>query len=450
MPTQQELIDQQAEQEALRLQQEEEANKQAAQTTKTTTQTTPGVEKIGDFGGQEAFKVKGRPVNYGGTTVVTNQKVLDENLSRGATAGGWMLPPSISEEQVNRAFTPIAGEKPKLDQAKLDRLARMGRINEAGRVVGVAADVLGLGLGANVNKRPTDDLAAKLFDENDNVYKKLDDDKNKYRDKVAKWMNGRAAQPVYKTKTTTEKTNDIRETENVLLKTKPKDAGAGGKDDTYRLFYDDGRVAAEVKKDQVNKLYQLIINDGSLSAEEAGRVKLAMSRMGQTGWNDNEQYGIVADLALKTNSGRKFLGIKDGEQIPKTTPNTYQQVGGLKIPVSGSNTDSPTQGESRAVQGEIRKVMNNAPVISIDLGGRKVDVGQDDYNAVLAEVVAETKGLNLDDKTLKAKVIAKISSRYNQEQAVKEKEALDQYRNADGTPKPAAKITATGNDARQF
>lgn len=465
MPTQQEIIDQQnaqlqADQEALYLQQQEQARKQAAQNTQTqvATPTTQGVQRIeGDFGGQEAFKVKGRPVNNGSKTVVINQKVLDEDLSRDAIPGGWKLPPSIPEEQVGRLFSPIAGEKPTIDQAKLDRLARMGRINEAGRVVGVAADVLGLGLGANVNKRPTDDLAAKLFDENDNVYKKLDDDKNKYRDRVAKWMNGRAAQPVYKTVTTTEKTNDIRETENVLLKTKPKDGAAGGKDNEFVILAADGtRLTAPIKKDQAMKALGLIETHGS--AADVNSVRLLKTQMADGSINDNDLYYQVQNLTLKYPESRKFFGISDNyaEQLPgKTT--AFQEgvdVNGKKYVVTGMNAGSNKDKEKVALRNVINEksgVTDNI-VAEIDMGGTKIGVTDKDleqYRAIVTKPDPSKAGLPSSALTplTKEQIDQKALELMKIDIAEQQKA---QYQNPDGTYKPAAKITATGKDPLEF
>lgn len=487
----------QAEQEALYQLQQEEARKQAAQNAQTqpqaqvATPTTQGVQRIeGDFGGQEAFKVKGRPVNYGGKTVVTNQKVLDENLSRDATPGGWMLPPSVSEEQLNRAFKPIAGETPKVDQAKLDRLARMGRINEAGRVVGVAADVLGLGLGANVNKRPTDDLAAKLFDENDNVYKKLDDDKSKYRDKVAKWMNGRAAQPVYKTVTTTEKTNDIRETENVLLKTKPKDGAAGANEEMFELFSKDDLKTpkARLNKSQTIKAFEIMLDSGKLPSDLASSVRAAKFQMGEGNPNPDATKHLLSAGWEYVPELQQALGISTPVPAAKSVPfKDGQKVGDTTYNVTGTIADTPEQKAAAAMKNKTQEVMGKpANVLEIDMGGVKIGVDKVLYDKTVDEIMREQAvidtenqfkaseaqerkntglgahvskvrdpeafnrkvyenmaGVTIDPKDLDQKVRARIIGKYKTDQ-------VNQYKNDDGTVKPAAKITATGKDARQF
>lgn len=439
----------QAEQEALYLQQQEEARKQAAQNAQTqvATPTTQGVQRIeGDFGGQEAFKVKGRPVDYGSKTVVINQKVLDEDLSRDAVPGGWKLPPSIPEEQVGRLFSPIAGEKPKVDQAKLDRLARMGRINEAGRVVGVAADVLGLGLGANVNKRPTDDLAAKLFDENDNVYKKLDDDKNKYRDRVAKWMNGRAAQPVYKTVTTTEKTNDIRETEDVLLKTKPKDAAGGGKDNTFNIYDADGNVVAQTKLDKAMKAVSMMEQDPNISAADAKSVRLMNQKMATGNIDTQGIFYLTQSLSLKYPSVRRLFGISENkaESINgPAIPRADVKIGDKSYTATAPLTNND-QREAISVQNKINQVAGNEPDVPVMFGNMEFSIPAKDYAQARNEVLTDpANSLEKDEDKLHALTVEKIKNGMIQS-SMKESDKQNQK------PKPAAKITATGNDARQF
>lgn len=82
---------------------------------------------------------------------VTPAPVVDESKAR-------------AEEQVKRFFSASIPE-PKLDEKKLDRINRMGKINQLSKGVGVVGDILGLALGANVRKKAPDTETPRLMQE---------------------------------------------------------------------------------------------------------------------------------------------------------------------------------------------------------------------------------------------------------------------------------------------
>lgn len=88
--------------------------------------------------------------------------------------------PTNSADKWVKKFFSAREKKPVVDQDKLDRLQRMGRINEIGRGVSVLGDILGSGLGAPVKRRQPDSTAPALYQNYQNTLDKYKDDIDKY------------------------------------------------------------------------------------------------------------------------------------------------------------------------------------------------------------------------------------------------------------------------------
>ena len=74
------------------------------------------------------------------------------------------LPAGVSQaDKLMQQLFAIREPKPVFDQAKADRLQKMGRINQLGKGIGVLGDMLSLGLGANVRQRRPDTTSPALY-----------------------------------------------------------------------------------------------------------------------------------------------------------------------------------------------------------------------------------------------------------------------------------------------
>lgn len=71
-------------------------------------------------------------------------------------------PEERSKEILKRIYEKNVPE-PVFDQAKADRLQRMGRINQMGRGIGVLGDMLATGLGAPIKRRQPDTVSNALY-----------------------------------------------------------------------------------------------------------------------------------------------------------------------------------------------------------------------------------------------------------------------------------------------
>ena len=82
--------------------------------------------------------------------------------------------------EIVQSFYSIHEPEPVVDQAKLDRLQRMGRINGLGRGVSVLSDALAVGMGANVNRRQPDQTSPALYAAYQNTLDKFDTEKKSF------------------------------------------------------------------------------------------------------------------------------------------------------------------------------------------------------------------------------------------------------------------------------
>lgn len=69
---------------------------------------------------------------------------------------------SKADEILQRIYSKSVPE-PVFDQAKADRLQKMGRINQMGRGIGVLGDMLATGLGAPIKRRQSDTVSNALY-----------------------------------------------------------------------------------------------------------------------------------------------------------------------------------------------------------------------------------------------------------------------------------------------
>jgi len=86
---------------------------------------------------------------------------------------------SKAEELIQKIYSTNVPE-PVFDQAKADRLKRMGRINQMGKGISVLGDMLASGLGANVNRRQDDGTAARLYQSYEQNLDKYKNDQDVY------------------------------------------------------------------------------------------------------------------------------------------------------------------------------------------------------------------------------------------------------------------------------
>lgn len=97
-----------------------------------------------------------------------------------------------TQERVQQ-FYETREKAPVIDQAKVDRLKRMGRINQVGQGVKVLGDILTTGLGANVKRRQPDQTAPALYQSYQNMLDRYEAQKDafNYRDFQTKRDNVR-------------------------------------------------------------------------------------------------------------------------------------------------------------------------------------------------------------------------------------------------------------------
>lgn len=102
------------------------------------------------------------------------QKLQEEELKKNE-------PGKLSKQQeiLQRIYSANVPE-PVFDQAKADRLKRMGRVNQMGNGLSVLGDMLATGLGANVKRRQEDGTAARLYQSYENNLDKYKNDKDVY------------------------------------------------------------------------------------------------------------------------------------------------------------------------------------------------------------------------------------------------------------------------------
>lgn len=86
---------------------------------------------------------------------------------------------SKAEELLQKIYSTNVPE-PVFDQAKADRLKRMGRVNNMGKSISVLADIAASGMGANVKRRQDDGTAARLFQSYENNLDKYKNDQDVY------------------------------------------------------------------------------------------------------------------------------------------------------------------------------------------------------------------------------------------------------------------------------
>jgi len=106
-----------------------------------------------------------------------------EPISNQSTVAVPVEQPLSRAEQLMQQLYSTREAAPVHDQAKEDRLVRMGRINQIGRGIGVLGDVLTLGLGGKVNRSQPDRVQPMLYQQYQALMdkEKADQDSYKYR-----------------------------------------------------------------------------------------------------------------------------------------------------------------------------------------------------------------------------------------------------------------------------
>lgn len=413
--------------------------------TETKVEETPAGEfqYLGKVNGQDVYKTGETLRPSSKTTTTTNEKVLNEKLSQAATEAQLATFPRPDQiEAFRKIFTP-AGED-KNNQERLDRLNRMGKINEFGRSVNVLGDIFSLAKGANVRLRKPDDIAPRLFDAEDNIYKKKDDADRKRNDDIMKVIAGRAAKPVYDTVTTKEEKTDYTKSGKYQLKDPNAGKDGAGKDNNFNIYNETGQVVATVQKDKAMKALSMIEQDKSISATDMNSVRLMKVKMADGSLSDNEIYYLVQGLSLKYPSVRKFLGVSDnnsergaGETVPFKNG---IDINGKNVNVSDLNNANPAQREAMAQRNKIKGISGNEPAAQLNLGGTTVDISKGDYEAARLKVLSDPKNQSLEEKELHNLTMQQVGDDLKKGQK-------QQYLNADGSLKPEVRQTATGKQS---
>lgn len=84
------------------------------------------------------------------------------------------------DDYINRFYSSREPE-PEVDQAKLDRLQKMGRLNQIGRSIGLLSDIAGVAMGSNVKKRTPDQTAPYLYSSYQNTLDKYKADSDLWK-----------------------------------------------------------------------------------------------------------------------------------------------------------------------------------------------------------------------------------------------------------------------------
>ena len=86
----------------------------------------------------------------------------------------------LTPDELVQKFYSVKEKEPELDQAKIERLQRMGRINQLGQGAKVLADIAGTALGANVRRRQPDTTAPALYQNYQTMLDKYKDQEDAY------------------------------------------------------------------------------------------------------------------------------------------------------------------------------------------------------------------------------------------------------------------------------
>lgn len=427
--------------------------------TETKVEETPAGEfqYLGKVNGQDVYKTGETLLASGKTTTTTNKNVLNKELSQEATEAQLArLPRPDQIEAFRKLYTPASEDKD--NQERLDRIARMGKINEFGRSVNVLGDIFSLAKGANVRLRKPDDIAPRLFDAEDNIYNKKNDADRKRNDDIMKVIAGRAAKPVYDTVTTKEEKTDYTKSGKYQLKDPNAGKDGAGKDNNFNIYNETGQVVATVQKDKAMKALSMIEQDKNISATDMNSVRLMKVKMADGSLSDNEIYYLVQGLSLKYPSVRKFLGVSDsnsergaGETVPFRKG---IDVNGQKYAVTGINVDSNNAKEGVAIRNAINKESGVADniVAEIDMGGTRIGVTDKDLSKYRNEIALAPTPRGQDPLT-KEQIDQKALELMKADIVNQQKQ---QYFNADGSVKPEVRQTATGeatfnpNTAKKF
>lgn len=86
----------------------------------------------------------------------------------------------LTPDELVQQFYSVKEKAPEVDNAKIDRLRRMGRLNQLAQGTKVLADIAGTAMGANVRKRQPDSTAPALFQSYQNALDKYKDQTDAY------------------------------------------------------------------------------------------------------------------------------------------------------------------------------------------------------------------------------------------------------------------------------
>jgi hypothetical protein len=88
--------------------------------------------------------------------------------------------PSRAEQLIQQLYA-TKEPQPVVDQAKIDRLQRMGKLNSAGQAFGGLSDLFGSVIGANIRKREPDRITPMIYQQYENIMDKSNAENDAWR-----------------------------------------------------------------------------------------------------------------------------------------------------------------------------------------------------------------------------------------------------------------------------
>lgn len=268
--------------------------------------------------------------------------------------------------------------EPVFDQAKADRLQRMGRINQVGNGVSVLGDMLASGLGATVKRRQPDGVAAGLyqsFEQNLDKYKNdidtyslrkmsknLDDAKlglgearraeqlDFQNRKQADWMKAKeadnklnwakwsaeydlkqknlelqrekaGADAAYKN--TQSQTSRMNAESNRIRAEKAGASTQEGK--KFVLYEDNGKPLRELNPGEEERIVQLIMKDPEIAESVTEDIGLMKATFGESLSKQNIRT-IISHYWNKSPEVKKYLGVPEASQGTSTPTTAVPQA----------------------------------------------------------------------------------------------------------------------------
>ena len=287
---------------------------------------------------------------------------------------------TLRKQRANELVSRILSNnepEPVIDQKKLDRLERMGRINTMGKAASLISDAFSLGIGGNVNRKQPDQTAPALFTAYQNTLDKYKDkkdayDSRKYADERQKLIFALQQNQIEQNRIDRNKQNEAtNEYRSNMLKLKAEQDRIESQLKAYGA--ETGRM--KVEYDNQNKKVANAINASKVSEKTLPEDKPIMYldetpvtiRGGESAYNFEDIYneaekyfletkggdyvkGVLANYAMQPINGKKeivmeyYKQLKAAEAAKKQSTNYFDKLTRPEyvIPGSGSQT-KPTQ-----------------------------------------------------------------------------------------------------------